>query len=295
MNTRLYGNRSVDYVLACILILIAFTMLFPFFYMVVVSFASFNDYTNSELLLWPKEWVLDAYKYIFASEAFVHSIYVTIGITVVGTLVDLAMTSTMAYGLTREAPGKGFINFMVLFTFLFSGGMIPNYLVIKATGLLDSYWALIVPGAISAFNLIVLRQFFRSIPSELSEAAIIDGASELKVYTRIILPLSKPALATFGLFYAVGHWNSFFDAILYLNDSSKWTVQVILRQLVIQGNVQSTLQSTIMLQQLRSQQMPPPVTIGMAAVLVSTAPILVVYPFLQKHFAKGVMLGSVKG
>ncbi|QHW31450.1 carbohydrate ABC transporter permease [Paenibacillus rhizovicinus] len=295
MHFRTRGELVVDRLNVALLFVIAALMIFPFFYMLVVSFTSYREYMNTDLLLWPKTWVLDSYRYIFSSKQFMQSIGNTVWITVIGTVIDLAMTSTMAYGLSRQVPGRKYINFMVLLTFLFSGGMIPTYLVVKATGLIDTSWALILPGAISAFNLLIMRQFFMGIPNELTEAAIIDGASEMKVYTHIILPLSKPVLAAFGLFCAVGHWNTFFDAILYLNNPDKWTIQVILRQIVVLSDTASSLKPTLMAQQVRDQHLPPPETIGMAAILVATVPILFVYPFLQKHFAKGVMLGAVKG
>jgi putative aldouronate transport system permease protein len=172
--------------------------------------------------------------------------------------------------------------------------MIPTYLIVKATGLINSYWALIIPGAINSFNLIVIRQFFLNIPSELNEAALIDGANDLQIFSKIVVPLSKPAFAAFGLFYAVGHWNTYFAAILYLNDPSKWTVQVILRQIVILNDTTNSLASAAR-DAARQANQPPGETIGMAAILLATLPILILYPFLQKHFAKGVMLGSVKG
>lgn len=288
---RTISERVVDAGNYIVLAVIAFIMLFPFLYIFTVSFSSMTDVLQNELLLWPKNWVTDAYTYILSSKAFIRSLFVTIFITVVGTFVNLFFTSTMAYALTRSIWGQRFFLFMVLFTFLFSAGMIPTYLVVKATGLLDSIWALILPVAISPFNLIVMRQFFLSIPNELNEAALIDGAHDLQIFSRIILPLSKPALAAFGLFYAVTHWNNYFSGILYLNDPAKWPIQVVLRQIVIVNKPDAALENYQMLTELQ----PPPETVQMAAILLATLPILIVYPFLQKHFAKGVMLGSVKG
>lgn len=288
MIHRTLADKVVDGLNALLLILIALTMIFPFLYIFSVSFSSMKDYLESDFILWPKEWVTDAYQYILGSDRFVRSIFVTVFIAVVGTLLNLAFTSTMGYGLSRSFKGQRTILFMVLLAFLFSPGMIPTYLVVRATGLMNTIWALIIPVLITPWNLIIMRQFFKSIPEELHEAARIDGANELTIFLRIILPLSKPALATFGLFYAVMHWNSYFTGILYLSDSSKWPIQVVLRQIVVVNDT-----STLMDQQLL-EQAPPAETIQMAAILLATLPILVVYPFLQKHFAKGVMLGSVK-
>ncbi|REE78588.1 carbohydrate ABC transporter membrane protein 2 (CUT1 family) [Paenibacillus taihuensis] len=291
---RSLSDRITDGINLFLLLLLSLVMLFPFYYITAVSFSSFQEFMNTDLLLFPKRWVLDAYRFIFESKEFIRSIGVTVFITIVGSIVSLLLTSTMAFALIRKLWGQRFYLFLVLFTFIFGAGMIPTYLVVKATGLIDSYWSLIIPDAISAFNLIVMRQFFLSIPEELHEAAVIDGANDLQIYTRVILPLSKPALAAFGLFYAVGQWNTYFTAILYLNDPTKWTVQVILRQIVILDDTTNTLASAAR-EAARSAHLPPPETIQMAAIILATIPILIVYPFLQKHFAKGVMLGSVKG
>lgn len=291
MNNRTLDEKIFDWINVILLAIVALIMLFPMFYILVVSFSSLTDVMQNDLLLWPKKWVTDAYQYIFSSQSFIRSIFVTIYITIVGTLVNLIFTSTMGYALSRNFYGQKFVMFLVLFSFLFSAGMIPTYLVVKETMLIDTLWALIIPVAISPFNLIVMRQFFRSIPEELIESAVIDGASQLQIFPKIILPLSKPSLAAFGLFYAVTHWNTYFTGILYLHDTSKWPIQVVLRQIVIVNQPDSALGTSQMMTELQ----PPPETVQMAAILVATLPILVVYPFLQKHFAKGVMLGSIKG
>lgn len=293
-NHKTVPERVVDGINLLLLAVLALVMLFPFYYITAVSFSSYNEFVNADLLLFPKKLVLDSYRYIFDSKEFIRSIGVTVYITLVGSLVSLLLTATMAFSLTRKLWGQRFYMFLVLFPFIFGAGMIPTYLIVKATGMINSYWSLIIPDAISSFNLIVMRQFFLGIPEELNEAAVIDGANELQIFYRVILPLSKPALAAFGLFYAVGQWNTYFNAILYLNDPAKWTVQVILRQIVILDDTTNSLASAAR-DAAKSAHLPPPETIGMAAIILSTLPILVVYPFLQKHFAKGVMLGSVKG
>lgn len=287
---RSLSDRLVDGINILLLVFVASIMLFPFINIFSTSFATMNQFLTEQFILWPKEWVLDAYRYILSSDSFVRSIYLTIYITVVGTFVNLVLTSTMAYGLTRGIKGQRFILFMVLFTIVFQAGMIPTYLVVKETGLINTTWSLILPTAIASFNLIVIRQFFTNIPSELNEAALIDGANELQIFYKIILPLSKPALAAFGLFYAVQHWNRYFEGVLYLNDPAKYPIQVILRQIVVVEQMDAALSVEEMM-----RNTPPPQTIQMAAVLVATIPILFVYPFLQKHFAKGVLIGSVKG
>nr|WP_249730596.1 carbohydrate ABC transporter permease [Paenibacillus sp. J2TS4] len=291
MKENSISSRLFDATNVVLLAIISLVMLVPFLYVVAVSFSSYKDFLESSFVLFPKEWVIDSYQYIFSSSSFVRSIFVTIYITVIGTLINLFFTATLAYVLSRPVVGQKTVLFAVLFTLLFSAGMIPTYLVVKETGLLNSFWALILPAAISPFNLIVMRQFFLSIPSELNEAAVIDGANDLQTFIKIILPLSKPSMAAFGLFYAVAHWNNYFSGILYLNDPAKWPIQVILRQIVVVNEAQNSLGNP----QVLMEHAPPAETIQMAAIITATLPILLVYPFLQKHFAKGVMLGSVKG
>lgn len=187
--------------------------------------------------------------------------------------------------------GRNFFMNLIIFSMLFSGGMIPGYLVVKGLGLLNSYAAVILPGAISAFNLIIIKNFFQNLPAGLEEAARIDGCSDFGVFWRIVLPLSKPIIATFGLFYAVGHWNNFFSALLYLNDNKKWPLQVMLREIVILSQFAAGDMSAMDPEFVE----PPDQAVKMAVIVVGTVPILCVYPFLQKHFAKGVLLGSIKG
>lgn len=291
MNQKSIAERLFNSVNIGLLLLISALMLFPFLYLFSVSFSSYEDFLGSRLLLWPSNWTTDAYAYIWSSRTFRQALWTTTLVTVLGTLVNLFFTSTMAYALSRPIIGQRSVMFMVVFSLLFSAGMIPTYLVVQATGLLDSIWSLILPVAIAPFNLIVIRQFFLNIPGEMIEAGIVDGANDLQIFYKIILPLSKPALAAFSLFYAVTHWNNYFAPILYINDSSKWTIQVVLRQIVVVGETTGTLGGDNMF----AAQPPPPETIQMAAILMATLPILIVYPFLQKHFAKGVMLGAVKG
>ncbi len=201
------------------------------------------------------------------------------------------MTVTMAYGLSRPSvPGSRLVLVLVLGTLLFSAGLIPNYLVVRQLGLIDTYGSLVLPGAISAFNLVVLRQFFMNLPAELLESARLDGASDLWILLRIVLPLSKPVLAVVALFYGVAHWNDFFAATLYLNDAHKWPIQLVLRQYALQGGALANAVASD-----PNQSPPPAQTIQMAVVVIGTAPILIVYPFLQRSFTRGVLTGAIKG
>jgi len=264
----------------------------PFIYVIAGSFASDTELTQRSVFLIPETVTTAAYKFIFSTDTILKSIWVSIYITVVGTVINLFFTVTMAYPLARRSlMGRNLVLNMVIFSMLFGGGLIPTYLVIRELGMLDTLWALMIPGAISAFNLIIVKNFFQELPPELEEAAKIDGCTELGLLWKIVLPLSKPVLATFTLFYAVGHWNNFFSALLYINDPSKWPLQVMLRQIVLlsqaaAGDLNSMDPNFVK---------PPDQSIKMAVIVVGTIPILLVYPFLQKHFAKGVLIGSVKG
>ncbi len=274
-----------------LLVFCALVTLIPFLYVLAVSLSPLEQVMRGGLILWPDKFTWDSYVMILTNSHFTRALWITIAITVVGTLLNLFLTVTMAYPLSKKRlKGRGVILFLVLFTMLFSGGMIPTFLVIKEVGLLNSFWSVIIPAGISAFNLIILKNFFQGIPEALDESARIDGCSNIGSLLRIVLPLSMPALATFTLFYAVGHWNQFFSSIMYVTDSNLWPIQVILRQMIIEGSVEE-FQAAIANGNIQTM----PTTLKMAAIVVATVPILLVYPFLQKHFAKGVMLGSVKG
>ncbi|ALS27226.1 carbohydrate ABC transporter permease [Paenibacillus cisolokensis] len=286
------GEKTFDVLNYLVLALFAAVTVLPFVYIIAGSFATEVELMERKFFLFPRDPSLSAYYYIFSSATLFRSIGISVFITVFGTLTNLAFTLSMAYALSRkDLIGRNAVLNLVIFSMLFSGGMIPGYLVVKELGLLDNYLAVILPGAISAFNLIIIKNFFQQLPAGLEESARIDGCTDIGVLWRIVLPLSKPVIATFGLFYAVGHWNNFFSALLYLNDHTMWPLQVLLREIV-------------MLSQLAVGDMsamdpnfvePPEQSIKMAVIVVGTVPILLVYPFLQKHFAKGVLLGSVKG
>ena len=274
-----------------VLALSTVVMLYPFIHVISVSFSDPAAYTPGDLLLWPKGFTTKAYALVLGGGIVPRALLVSIGVTIVGTLLSMIMTVTLAYGLsqTRRVPGSRFVLMLVLFSLLFSAGVIPNYLLVRGLGLLNSYLALILPGVISAFNLVVIRNFFMSIPEELLDAARIDGAGELQILARIVLPLSKAVLAVIALFYGVSYWNAFFGAMLYLDDPQMWPVQLVLRQYVLQaeplpGSVIETVGVRL-----------TPETIQMAVLVLATVPILIVYPFLQRFFTKGVLTGAIKG
>ncbi|WP_284638961.1 carbohydrate ABC transporter permease [Paenibacillus silviterrae] len=289
---RTIGGTIFDLSNYVLLGLVGIVSVLPFLYVIAGSFASDAELTKRAVFLIPETFTTSAYEFIFSTDTIIKSIWVSIYVTVLGTLVNLFFTVSMAYALSkRNLMGRNTVLNLIIFSMLFGGGLIPTYLVVRELHLLDTYWALMIPGAISAFNLIIVKNFFQELPPELEEAAKIDGCSELGLLWKIVLPLSMPVLATFTLFYAVGHWNNFFSALLYINDPSKWPLQVMLRQIVLlsqaaAGDLNSMDPSFVK---------PPEQSIKMAVIVVGTIPILLVYPFLQKHFAKGVLIGSVKG
>jgi putative aldouronate transport system permease protein len=287
-------SLAVRVVKAIVLILIGVIMLYPFVYVIAISFASARAATAG-FTLFPTEFSLAAYRTLLSGGVVLESLKVSIGITLVGTVLSVVCTVLMAYGLTRtrDVPGARFILYLVLLTMLFSAGIIPNYLLVKELGLIDTYAALVLaslPGFISAFNLVVMRNFFMELPEELLDSARVDGASEWQVLWRVVLPLSKAVIAVIALFYGVAYWNDFFTALIYINDTSKWPVQVVLNQYVLVGTPLDTLA-----QNNPGERQVTPKTIQMAIVVLSTLPILLVYPFLQRFFTKGVLTGAIKG
>ncbi|WP_416966949.1 carbohydrate ABC transporter permease [Streptomyces sp. 4F14] len=260
----------------------------PFLVILSTSLASQREVVaNGGWVLWPQDPTLKAYRDILDGGIVTHALGVSAGVTLAGTLLSLACTVTLAYALSRPGVFGGRpVLLLILFTFLFPPGMIPNYLLVKQLGLLDSYASLVLPVLVNVFNLVVLRGFFQGIPEELYEAARLDGAGDLRVLWSVVLPLSKAALAVVGLFYAVAYWNSWFYASLYL-ESDHWPLQQVLRTYVIAGTGltdTTTGEGTVS----------APQTIQMAVLVIATVPILLVYPFLQRYFTKGVLTGAVK-
>ena len=290
IKRRSVGDIIANVVIYILLTLIAVIMVIPFIYVIAASFATEAEIQTRPIFFIPDSPTLDAYARIFdmndmGTRVF-HSLLISVCVTAIGSFINLFFTTTMAYGLSRSnLIGKKPLLNMVLFTMVFGGGMIPLFLVVKGLGMYDTYAALILPGAISAYNMIIVRNFFMELPRELEEAASIDGCSDIGIFIKIALPLSLPCLATFGLFYAVGHWNNYFGALLYLEDSTKFPFQLVLRNIVMQTAETQTDPNALI----------PEDTLKMAVIVIGTVPILIVYPFLQKHFAAGVMVGAVKG
>ncbi|HEY8294365.1 MAG TPA: carbohydrate ABC transporter permease [Micrococcaceae bacterium] len=273
---------------AAVLGLITLSIVLPILLVVSTSLADDQQLVAAGgYVLWPTHPTLASYQAIFSGQFMFRALGVSAVVTAVGTVLALFVTITMAYATSRPVLFGRPVLLMVLFTLLFAPGLIPMFLMVKQLGLLDTLWSLILPGIFGAFNFVVMRSFFMNIPQELIEAARIDGASDVKILWKIVLPLSKAVVAVVGLFYAVGFWNAFFNAMLYINDQTKFPVQLVLRNYVVQGGG--------LADQLGIASTPPPQSMQMAIVVVALLPILLVYPFLQKHFNKGVITGAIKG
>lgn len=259
----------------------------PMLYVVSVSITPFGEVLrNGGFILFPREITFTAYRTLLTESNIPKAFQITVLITVIGTAVNLVLTGLMAYPLSRKnLPGRQFFLLMIVFTLLFSGGIIPTYLVVKSMGLLDSIWAMILPNAVWSFNVLIMKSFFEGLPEELFESARMDGAKEFRILLQIVIPLSTPVLLTVGLFYLVGHWNEFFQAIFYVTDRTLFPLQVIVREILMQS--QQPLEN--------AENMMPTQTMQMASVMIASLPIIVIYPFLQKHFTKGMLLGSIKG
>lgn len=270
---------------------IALTALFPFIHMLAVSVSSPEYVVRNEVSLWPKGLQFHVYANVFSDHRLFVGYRNTILYVVVGTTLSLLFTSMGAYSLSRKSLVFGkTIMLLIVFTMMFSGGMIPTFLIVRSYGLMNTIWAMVLPGLISTWNLIVMRTFFQGIPREIEESGKIDGLSDLRLFWSIVLPLSKPVLMTIGLFYAVAIWNNYFYALLYLREESLYPLQLVIRNIVIVGQVGDAVTANgaseqgIVLESLKY-----------AFILVGTLPILIVYPFIQKHFVNGVLIGSVKG
>lgn len=274
-----------------VLLFIAVVMIFPFLNVLATSLSSQRDIVEGGFTLWPKHPSLDSYRALLSGGIVLKSLRITILLTLFGTITQVGFTTMMAYGLSKPGvPGSRFFFLLVLVAFMFAPGLIPSYLLVKELGMLNNYSALVVPGLIGAWNLIITRNFFQNLPQDLVDAARIDGASDIGVFIHIALPLSKAVLAVIALFSGVALWNTFFSAVLYITNSEMWPIQVVLRQYVISS---SPITSAMDLPP--GAEAPPAMAIQMAMVIIATVPILIVYPFLQKYFAKGVITGAIKG
>ncbi|MFL2099800.1 carbohydrate ABC transporter permease [Desemzia sp. FAM 23991] len=287
---------TVVYLLLLIALLI---VVYPLVYILSASISDPSVVNSGEMWLFPKEITFKGYQTILQNEAIWRGYLNTIVYTVVGTLINLAVTIPAGYVLSRkDFPLKGFFTKMMIITMFVSGGLIPSYILINDLGLSNTMWALILPGAASVYNIVITRTFFQStIPDELTEAGLMDGASNFKLFTAVVLPLSKPILAVMALFYGVGHWNQYFQALIYIDDRNKYPLQMVLREILVLQDLSSN-PTTMMTEETAmylNEQQNLSAIIKYGVMIVATLPIIIVYPFLQKYFVKGVMIGSIKG
>ncbi|RAU99520.1 carbohydrate ABC transporter permease [Paenibacillus sp. YN15] len=284
-------GMSAIYIILGLLSLLA---LYPLWYELVASLSSSRAINSGEVSLWPVDFNIESYKRLFDEGQLLTAMSNTVLVTIVGTALNILFTVLAAYPLSRKRLwGRNTLLIFITFTMLFVAGMIPNFILIKTLGLMDTYWALWLPSLISTYNLFVMKTFMEGLPVELEESASIDGAGDWRILLQIIMPLCKPILAALSLFYAVGWWNSYFNVLLYINESTKQTLTLKLYQMILQ--VDPSLLNDMSGEGALDAVLLTPEAVKAAAIIIAIAPILVVYPFLQKHFVKGVLIGSVKG
>ncbi|NOU90133.1 ABC transporter permease subunit [Paenibacillus sp. LMG 31460] len=292
------GKSSNDKVFIAVntflLTLLSVIVIYPLLFILSSSLSNPLEVIKGNVWLFPKDITFDAYNMVFRDPNIMIGYRNTILYTLLGTAINLALTICAAYPLSRrDFAGRNLITGLLVFTMFFSGGLIPTYLVVKSLGMVNTIWAMVIPNAVSIYNIIIMRTFLQSsIPGELQEAAFVDGCSNIGVLIRIILPLSKPILAVMVLFYGVGHWNAFFNALIYLSDRAQFPLQLVLREILIQNQMSEQIMADV--DTLASKQMMAE-GIKYAVIIVASLPVLVLYPFLQKYFVKGLLIGALKG
>ena len=289
---RTNGEKIFNVANIILLSILAFSMLYPLIYTISISFSTAAEAARGGYHLYPKDASITAYKMVFKNEDLLIAYGNTIFRTVVGTLGALLFTCLYGYALSRpETPNKKFYTTFIVFTMLFSGGMVPMYLTLKNYNLIDSVWVYVLPNLIGAYNVVVARSFFMSIPNSLNESAKIDGCNEFGIFFKIIAPLSKPIIMTLALFVAVYHWNHWYDSLMYIRSNDKIVVQLLLQRIIQESSTELMTSGLVdpELTEFTSE------TVKSATVVVAIAPILAMYPFVQKYFTKGMMLGAVKG
>ena len=283
------GERLTLSINALLIAMLCIIMIYPFWYQISLSISDAIQARQGGSFLLPRGFSLTAYKTVLTSSAMGYGFGNTLFVTIVGTLLSLFVTSATAYPLSRkDLPMKRLFSMMVVFTFVFSGGMIPTFLVVRELGLINSHWSLILPVLVASYNVLIMRNFFAHIPAEIEESAHIDGAGDIRIFFSLILPLSGPVLATVGLWLAVGYWNNYFNALLYINRREMRVLQQILMEIINSSRADNVLN-------VENAAGITPETVKAASIMVISIPILCMYPFLQRFFVKGVMVGSVKG
>ena len=283
---RSKNDKAFDALVYAILLVVLLVTLIPVMFVISMSFTPYAELIKrGGFVLIPTSFTLTAYKEMLRDGLLLGGMWITVEVTVIGTILNLIATTLTAYPLSRrQMPGSKLVTKLIIFTMLFSAGTIPTFLIVKATGVMNTIWAMIIPSLITVYNLIVMKAFFEGLPEELFEAARIDGASEFGVLIKIVMPMSLPIMMTIGMYYAVTHWNAYMVAVLYITDAELRPMQVILRRMLKSANMDYNAEDVV-----------PAETLRMAAVCFATAPIVIIYPFIQKYFVKGTLAGAVKG
>lgn len=277
-------------VILIVLILGALLIVYPFLYLLAVSFSAKLPVLQNRVWLYPIGFNLTAYSKVFEVKDFLRSYGNTFLYTIVGTAINLVMTTLTAYPLSKQyLKGRKAFNFMILFTMMFGGGLIANYILIKSLGMINTIWALVIPGAVSAWNMVLMRTYFEQLPESLEESAKLDGANDFQILLRIVLPTSTPIISTMVLYYAVGHWNSWFAPFIYLSDSAKFPLQLVVRTIVLTGEF------NVMQQIANGGEVVMQSSLKYAIIMISMIPMLILYPLIQKYLVKGIMVGAIKG
>lgn len=286
--------KLFDYINVIIMLLVILVCIYPLIYVVAGAFNEGMDYMRGGVFLFPRKFSLDNFEMVFNDKRLITGFKVTISRTLIGTITGTFFTALVAYGMSRkDLPARNIIYWFNIFTMFFSGGLIPSYLVLKSLHLINTFWVYIIPSLYSVFNMIVFANFFREIPEELHESAVLDGANEFHIFLKLYLPMSGPVLATIALWNGVGHWNAFFDSMVYTSDANLQTLQLFLVKLIKEAAMaQGEAASKVPAQVVRTTSI---TTIRYAAIVVSTFPVLIVYPFVQKYLSRGVILGALKG
>ncbi len=284
---RTKNSWIADALIHFIFILISIIMLYPFIHVIMGSFMKYGEYFRKSLYIWVDDPTLEAYKIVLKGGKFTQALMNNINITVVGTAFSMLCTSLVAYGMSKEFPGRKIMTSLIVITMFFSGGIIPQFIMFRQMGLINNFFVFIFPAAINTYNLVILRTHFQSFPTELEEAARIDGCTDMGIFFRIVLPLSIPMLVTITLFYAVAHWNVFFKSVFYITKEEMRSLQDYLNRIIKAEDAEDLgayISTTVSLE-----------TVRMANIVMSVLPIIIVYPFVQKYFVKGAMVGAVKG
>ncbi|MBD7967313.1 carbohydrate ABC transporter permease [Paenibacillus gallinarum] len=297
MKHRSLNDRLMMFIIYTLLILLGFSTFYPFWNALVVSFNEGMDTSLGGITFWPREWTLENYSIVFQDSRILNGFYISIMRTLIGTLFSVLFTAMLAFAMSKQdLIGRKYYMVFFIVTMYFSGGLIPSFLVTRSLGLMDSFWVFIIPTLISVWNMIIFRTFFRGLPDGLLESAQIDGCGHFKTFFRIVLPLSGPVIATLSLFTAIFHWNEWFLPSIYINNEKLLPIQSMLQQ-ILNSNIMSEQMSQLdSAAQARMSRMRSVTTksLSMATMMVATLPIIAVYPFVQKYFVKGVLVGSLK-